>query len=262
MTISYFRPNRIAIVTHVGQPGPPGQEGPPGPDGEQGIQGIQGIQGLQGSRGDQGIQGLQGATGNTGPAGARGPQGQTGPQGPQGIPGPTGGRLGDWAPPDHGLLAWAWDPSVGTAGSAAPAGQMIQVRLHLPKAGPVTGIMLGLNTAGAGLNNCFAALYDADGQLVGSSSDQAGAWIVAGSKAIPLLGGPYQLPAGDLYATWWHNGTTAPQWLRMAGTTWAGNMNLTTPLRYGLSNTSGHAATALPVLPSAAPALAYWAGLY
>ncbi len=247
-------------VGHVGPQGPPGPIGPRGPAGADGT-GAPGPQGLQGPPGSQGPQGIQGPPGPAG-VGTPGATGPTGPAGPQGPPGPAAARLGDWAPVDHDLLSWSFDPSVATAGAALAAGQMAQVRQHLHTSAPVKGIVLACMTAGAGLTAgaCKAALYTSAGVLVGASADQSAAWSSIGAKFVDLIGGPYQLPAGDYLATWWANGTTPPQWLRMAGNGWVGNINRPVN-RYGIA-AGPYTTTAPPTLPAANQAMAYWAGLY
>lgn len=139
---------------------------------------------------------------------------------------------------------------------------MAQVRQHLHATAPVTGIVLACMTAGAGLTagSCKAALYSPTGALVGVSADQSTQWTSLGEKFIPLVGGPYQLAPGEYIATWWANGTTPPQWLRMAGSGWIGNINRTAN-RYGIA-TGPYTTNAPPTLPASNQAMAYWAGLY
>lgn len=184
------------------------------------------------------------------------------PGGP-GPPGPAGPRLGEFAPVDHNLFTWAYDPSCASAGFAVVAGQMQQVRLRLDEAATVAGIMLGVNTGAASLvaGQCLVYLYDHAGNLVGVSGDQAAAWATPGAKPADLIGGPFDLDPGDYYACWHFNGPAAPQFLRQSGLSWAGNINVGTDLRYGVA-TGPYTTTAPATRPVASAQISLWAALY
>jgi hypothetical protein len=67
-----------------------------------------------------------------------------------------------------------------------------------------------VTTPGSSLSNCFGALYTAAGALVGQTADMSTAWQSSGLQTMPLVGGPYNVAAGDYYVGLWYNGTTAP----------------------------------------------------
>lgn len=188
----------------------------------------------------------------------------SGPPGPIGPPGP-GGAAGGWRPIDHGLLAWAYDPSTVTAQSGPAPGVMTLVRMRLETATGVTGILAHVVNAGSGLvaGQCRAALFEAStGALVESTPDQSDAWQTPGPKPMPLVGGPLTVPAGEYFAGWWHNGTTAPQWARSNASSTLVNANLTLArLRYA---TTVDTYTGVPpaALGTLAWGISFWAALY
>jgi hypothetical protein len=117
------------------------------------------------------------------------------------------------APADRGYKAWSMPVySVRSAFAVATAGRLNVVRLRRVPAGTITNVVLGVTTAGSSLTagQCFAALFTAAGVLVGQTADQAAAWVSAGTKIMPLAGGPYSVAAGDYYVGFWFNGTTGP----------------------------------------------------
>lgn len=121
-------------------------------------------------------------------------------------------------PVDHGLIAWTVPIDYATASSLlsveASAGTLRLTRIRRVPAGPATNIVIYVQTAGATLSNCFAALYTAAGSLVGQTADQSTPWQSVGVKTMAISGGPISIPAGDYYAGLWYNGTTAPTVLR------------------------------------------------
>jgi hypothetical protein len=121
----------------------------------------------------------------------------------------SGGGL---EPEDHGLLAWTMDPMQALGTATISAAQVLHVmKLRTRRAITVTDIMLVVTAAGVGLtaNRCFAALYDAAGNLLSQTADQSAAWLSAGLKTMPLAVAQ-QIPAGNFYVGLMYAGTTSP----------------------------------------------------
>lgn len=200
-----------------------------------------------------------------GAPGQKGDKGDKGDTGPQGIPGPAGAGDGQWSPPDHDLLAWAYEPSLAAAGLTSTAGQMQQVRLIVDHDDSCAGIVIGIETAGTGLtaDACYGCLYRvSDGQLIDMTVDQATAWATAGPKYMAFQGGQKTLTAGEYLAGWWFNGSASPKWLRQSGLTWPGNINrVSNGLRYGVA-AGPYTNSAPATMPLAVPQAPLWAGLY
>lgn len=122
---------------------------------------------------------------------------------------------------DRGYLAWSLPPFAATAGSAlATAGTVYLTRLRRVPAGTVTNIIIFLSAGGSTLTvgQCFAALYDSAGTLLGTTADQSTSWASAGFKTMPLSGGSVTRSSGDLYVAKWFNGTTGPSLYRSSNT--------------------------------------------
>lgn len=173
----------------------------------------------------------------------------------------------DFQPSDHGLISWAFDPALtnGTNTALSNAGVLNLIKLHIPTLTSVTNIVVELVTNGSGLTSgqCFAALYQA-GSLIGQTADQSTAWGSGASKLVTmaLSGGPYSVPAGDVYVALWYNGTTGPAFFRAGGTTSMINANITaTTSRFGLSNSSITTTAPGSLGVVSAGSLAMWAGL-
>jgi|GEM_PF-515752 len=169
-----------------------------------------------------------------------------------------------WAPVDHGLLSWAYDPSLAGASSTplTPAGTLTVIKMHFPVAQNVTNIITYVLTAGATLTSgqCFAALYQG-GNLLGTTADQSVNWTTTGVKTMALAGGPTAVAAGDVYVAFWFNGTTGPALLRGVGNSAANTGLSATVARFGTANTG--VTTTAPASLSAISALsvAYWSAL-
>jgi hypothetical protein len=185
-----------------------------------------------------------------------------------GQPGPPGAAW-QFGPADHQLKAWSFDPMLAdtTTGSIAP-GALGCIRLRLVEAGPIWNVVLVLGTAGAGLTagQCFAALYPAQtgGPLIGISTNQSTNWQRTGIVNMPLVGAPFDLPAGDYHVAYWANGTTPPALARHGGATVTTNLLQAHPdLGWGISAGAGLTDTAPATLPALTPwSLMQWAGVY
>lgn len=157
-------------------------------------------------------------------------------------------RNSEWNPTDHGLLAWTFDPGMIQAGSGVTSGTLQIVRLHLRTSASVTNILMHVSGAGVTLTagQSFAALYTAAGVKVAVTAAQDVAWTTQSLKTMALVGGPYQLAAGDYYVAVWSVGATPPQFTRAANLS-AGLLNT------GLSAPNFRAATADTGLTTTAP---------
>lgn len=172
-------------------------------------------------------------------------------------------------PPDHGLLGWAYPAGDGASGSSVPlttAGTIYVVKVRMPVSGSVSNLIYQLTTAGATLTSgqCFMALYKAiDKSLVAVTADQSVNWVGAtGVKSVPLVGGPYNLPAGDYFVAFWFNGTTGPAPYRTNGNTGMPNVNLSVANSRYASADTGITTTAPSTLGTlTAINTSYWAAL-
>jgi hypothetical protein len=123
-----------------------------------------------------------------------------------------------YLPADLGYSAWTQDPNSCRDNSAlTTAGRVQLTRLIRVPAGTITNIEMCVVTIGATLTagQNFAALYSvATGALLGTTADQAAAWVVAGSKTMAISGGAISWGGGDLWVAVFYNGTTGPAFLR------------------------------------------------
>lgn len=157
--------------------------------------------------------------------------------------------LDAWAPADHGMDAWAYDPVLVSTQTVSVAGTLYAQRLKRRSATSVTNVILHVGTAGSSLTagQCFAALYTGAGVLVAVTADQSGSWNSTGVKTMALVGGPYALAAGDYYVAYFSNGTTPPSFGRVSTTGGSGGANtgLTAPNLRACSADTG-LTTAMP----------------
>jgi hypothetical protein len=190
-----------------GDAGPQGGTGPPGPQGGDGPAGPQGEDGPQGADGPQGGDGPAGPHGDTGPAGPQGedgPQGADGPPGPPGEAGPPGAAAPAWElrPQDAGAVAWTANPSqyaqTVTYSAATYAGRLLLFAFMSGAGGTVNRVSYAATPAGAGLADAYLGIYDAAGNLLGQTADQAASMSAAGVYNAALLT-PVTLEPGTLY---------------------------------------------------------------
>ena len=164
-------------------------------------------------------------------------------------------------PSDNALLAWNFDPSIAinysTLGVKA---QAYGVRLTIPKAMTISNLIICLaGTQGAGLVNCYAALYQ-NGALLGQTSDQSTPWQTTGNKVMAIT--PVAVQAGYIDIIFWcNNWTTSPSWARST-TLPVINVGLSdSDLRYFKADT-GLSTTAPSTLGTkTALNTAFWAGV-
>jgi hypothetical protein len=168
-----------------------------------------------------------------------------------------------WAPEDHNLVTWSYDPSVAGSGSApSSAGVLNLARVHVPVASSATNVILFITTVGSTLTSGqnFAGLYNSAGNLVATTADQTTNWGTTGSKIMALTGGPFALTAGDYYVGWFATGTTAPSFLRGVSQSVA-NIGLTSSTaRY---STGATGTTAMPATTGTLTGAsnAWWVGI-
>jgi len=172
----------------------------------------------------------------------------------------------EWVPSDSTLLGWTYNPGNFHQGTALATQGLLRVwRLKVPVGGSCTNILMCLTSVGSALTNSYAALWNSSGTLIGQTADQSTAWTTASPtlKAMPLVGGPYTLAAGDYYVGAWYNGTTGPTFARGASLDdLLLNVGRTAPnFRAATANTS-LTTTAPPSLGTqSSTAVLYWAGL-
>jgi hypothetical protein len=171
-----------------------------------------------------------------------------------------------WAPADHNLITWAYDPVNAASSTAlATAGTLYCVKMHLPTAQNITNIIVALTTAGSSLTSgqCFAALYQGTGgSLLGTTADQSGTWAgTTGLKTMAISGGAVAAAAGDLIVVFWFNGTTGPTFARGSGNSLINAGLSGANSRFGTANT-GVTTTAPATLGTiSALSVSYWSAL-
>jgi hypothetical protein len=155
---------------------------------------------------------------------------------------------GGLEPEDHGLLAWTMDPMTALGTATISAAQVLHVmKLRTRRPITVTNVVLVVTAAGVALtaNRCYAALYDAAGNLLSITADQSVAWVSPGVKVMPLAA-PQAIPAGNFYVGLMYAGTTSPTLPRGSNVNTATvNMNTT-----GLAQRSATVGAALTTPPA------------
>jgi hypothetical protein len=118
----------------------------------------------------------------------------------------------DFAPTNHGLLGWSFDPrSIQTAGVALSSGFPYLSRILVPHGLTVSNIWCAVMTGGSGLTSsqCFAGLYDPTGARLAITADMSTTWNSTGIKSMALTGSVgVTLPW--LWVALLSNGTTGP----------------------------------------------------
>lgn len=170
------------------------------------------------------------------------------------------GSSAAWAAEDYGYASMAYDPVAATANTAPAAGLAQVVRLKLTHRASVSNVYLQLGgTPGAGLVNCFVALYQGNNVMV-QSADQSVAWQTAGFKQVTLT--PTIMSAGYVDVVFWVGTATTMPSFRNSAAAAAINGALPAPSsRYATAN-SGLGATAPATLGTKTPvSAAYWTAL-
>lgn len=155
-----------------------------------------------------------------------------------------------WIASDSGWLAMNVDPVLGVTSNAIPsAGAIYLWRINIRQAISVTNVVMFLNAVGVTLtsNECFVGLYNSAGTLIAASADQSANWAANGGAyhVMPLVGGPYAVPAGFVWVGFVQNNTgTGPSFGRPTATNGAGsNGGVSAALSRAAKNGSG---TVLP----------------
>lgn len=172
---------------------------------------------------------------------------------------------GDFAPADHGLVAWAYDPTIaGTSLIMSTAGRLFTTRLKLKQPTLVTAVRMLLSVSGATLTagQNFAMVFDENGNRVGITADLASTWAgAAGDLDLPLTA-PVALAGPFCTVGWYANGSTLPSFRVAGSSTASGNVGLATAAsRFGLATTgltSTPPTTLGAITGQGAP---YWVGL-
>ncbi|MDB5175439.1 MAG: hypothetical protein JWM81_297 [Candidatus Saccharibacteria bacterium] len=138
----------------------------------------------------------------------------------------------------------AYNPEdANSTSSALTSGVIYLIRLAVPDTRTLARVGFNIVAGGVSLTagQCFAGIYDAAGNLLGQTADQAAAWATAGAKNMtPVAVGSLSVNPGYVYAAFLSNGTTGPtisrslglgNWLQVGG---AG----TNYGRYGAGQTS------------------------
>jgi hypothetical protein len=178
---------------------------------------------------------------------AAGAIGQVGPQGPVGPAGPT-------APPsllrpqDCSFIAWTVNPQRYTSYAAfglSAVGKLLLFAFISGVGGAVTWIRCS-TLAGAGLANCYSGIYDANGNLLRSSSDQSANWQ-ASNSSVATLSSSVTLTPYTMYRVGMLVGaaTTFPQFTGSIVNT-PGAVNMGIPASKSTSAIYGSGLTALP----------------
>lgn len=122
-------------------------------------------------------------------------------------------------PLDYGLLGWAYDPAAAGTNSVFTGGVIQLARVPVRATRTITNIVLFVGTAGATLTagSCWAGIYDASGNRLGQTADQASAWTSTGTKSMAISGGAITLNEGYYWVAFVATGTTIPAFLRASG---------------------------------------------
>lgn len=95
-----------------------------------------------------------------------------------------GGSTPNAAPTDQSWIAWSIDPILAQANGQLTAGVLAAMRVPVRTAGTSASVVLYVQTAGSGLSNTYAGLYDATGALVASTADLSSTLNSSGLKTI------------------------------------------------------------------------------
>lgn len=170
--------------------------------------------------------------------------------------------------PDHGMLAWSYDPVAATASSALSTGGVIHlIKVNLRYAATISSVRYQINTVGSGLTagQCGVAIYDSSGTARAASVDQSTAWATTSGAYNTAMMTPFAATAGFYWIAFLVNGTTGPALTRGNGGSGAGstiNANLTAAnFRFAI-NGSGNTSFN-PIIPSSntQESIPYWAAI-
>lgn len=173
----------------------------------------------------------------------------------------------------HSMVGWTLDPATEVqAGTVQPTAGLAQVVRVQALSTTVTNIHFYVTVAGSSLTNgqCFAALYNDAGALLGAGAVTASAhgtgatgWGDAGFKTMPLTVAQGVTKYAFYRVLWWFNGTTGPTLARgsnIAATLANATMSAPT-LRYSTADTGLTTSAPANIGAQTAGAVAWWVGL-
>lgn len=134
----------------------------------------------------------------------------------------------NWMPSDYGWEGWTIPPAVATSSSNLVNGVIHLAKIKFPKTETINTIPLQIATAGAGLSNCYVALFNAAGTRLGVSADQSAAWQSGGSKQVALTAGA-AVTKGYGYVALLQGGSTTAAAVSRGSTSGAVNNGLSAP---------------------------------
>jgi hypothetical protein len=177
------------------------------------------------------------------------------------LPAVLEGARVDVVPADHTLAGWSFDPAMAAGNTPLPvAGMIYGARLLVTDAQTISTIFAAIATAGVSLTGGYAALYDAVGNFVAQTVDQAAGWGSSGLKPMALTA-PVVLQPGWYDAGLCFRGTTSPAFIR-GGAHAAVNVNLAATSSRFWSADASQTTTAPANLPTkAASSVAWWVGV-
>ncbi len=169
---------------------------------------------------------------------------------------------------DHGLAGWTFDPAQIQGGTLLPTAGLLQVVRIRTLATVVNNILIYVSIAGSGLTagQCFAALYNDGGALLGGgavTADQSTPWASTGLKTMALTVGQGVSQYAWYRVGLWYNGTTAPTVGRAAVTTGAAlNPGMTAPtLRFSTADSGLTTTPPANIGAQTVAGNAWWVGL-
>lgn len=174
----------------------------------------------------------------------------------------------EWRPTDQNLAGWSFDPALVQAGTILPTAGLANVARIRVLTSTITNIHFHFTVAGSGLTagQCFAALYNDGGALLGAgavTADQAANWASGGYKTCPLSVAQGVTPNAWYKVLWWYNGTTAPTLSRAVNSSSAIlNAGLAAPtLRYASADAGLTTAAPANIGTQTGTATAWWVGV-
>lgn len=148
----------------------------------------------------------------------------------------TGGGSGTSLPSDSsisGFNAWSYDIAA-TAGTSTLSNQRFNVVRMMATGGTVTNLHVGVATAAAAPNaGVKMGIYDASGNLLGSTADIGTNLTTTGWKTLPLTSSVTVTAAQTIYVGLWWSGTTGPTIVRGSSPTTVQNAFAIGPVRFG-----------------------------
>lgn len=146
----------------------------------------------------------------------------------------TGSVNNQWQPSQHGFISWAFDP-MSCSGSDAPQDGVLHLtKLWVNRPTTISKGYINVSYVGSGNTNAYMAIYDAAGNLLGQSDNQAGNMNTLGMKTFTFT--PMTIPtAGFVYLAFWVQGGTLPYFSR--GAIGVANINVGSNYRIATANT-------------------------